>query len=152
WRLGDRDFNDAIFQFLPDVPQPAPLPADAAVRAAPTTDPHADCDFDPGLAGWVAAQVGGVVGAGAGAGENAEAVFREGDSFNVTLHRDLTLPSTPSLLEFEFAPPAFDRTAAGRMGDAFEAALLDAAGQPLTHTVAGSDAFFNLTEGQQPAL
>lgn len=79
---------------------------------------------------------------------SAQAVFREGDSFVTTLSRSFTIPANPTALAFQFNSLGFDTTDAGFVKDAFEVALLDGSGNPVTTTfAAGRDAFFNATDG-----
>src|SRR5262249_13241268 len=69
-----------------------------------------------------------------------------------TLSRSFTVPTNSPALTFTFSTPAFDTTSAGFVKDAFEAALLDDAGNPLVGTITtGRDSFFNVTEGQNTA-
>ena len=81
------------------------------------------------------------------------ATLHEGDSFNVTLRKTLTVPQQVSDLVFSFDAPAFDTTSQGTIKDAFEVAFVDANGNSLLQTIgAGQDAFFNVSEGQAAAL
>lgn len=107
------------------------------------------CGFEDGLSGWdVAERDGSGAGRGSVAAQAGRAVLREGDSFNVTLSRRLTVPPAPSTLVFRFEDLAFDTTDPAFINDAFEAALVDAEGRSLVHTIGtGRDAFFNITEG-----
>ncbi len=95
-------------------------------------------------------------------------ILREGDSFEVTAQRTFTLPAEPGMLVITYETPSFDTTATGAMRDAFEVALVDGAGRPLTTTIQGNsglppvaggipaplppspDALFNHTEGLPP--
>ena len=73
--------------------------------------------------------------------------LQEGNSFSVLAAETFTIPATPTVLQFSYAA-FFDTSDTFDINDAFEVALLDAAGNSLVHTVgAGQDAFFNLTEG-----
>ncbi len=99
---------------------------------------------------------------------NCEVVLTEGDSFTVTLERTFTIPANAGLLAITYSVPTFDSTATNRMRDAFEAALVDATGRPLTFTIQGAagltaagvgtpevlpaspDAFFNHSDGKPP--
>lgn len=99
---------------------------------------------------------------------NCEVVMTEGDSFQVTLERTFTVPANAGLLAITYATPTFDDSATNRMRDAFEAALVDATGRPLTFTIQGAagltpagnsapqvlpaspDAFFNHSDGKSP--
>jgi large repetitive protein len=77
----------------------------------------------------------------------------ERTDFNPQFTLSLTTPSTPSILQFKIDPVTFDRTDLQSINDAFEVALVDAAGNSLVHTIARDrDAFFNLTEGEPAAL
>jgi RHS repeat-associated protein len=74
-------------------------------------------------------------------------VLKEGNHFSVFAQELLTIPATPTVLQFSYAE-VFDRSDLFDINDAFEVALLDAAGHSLVHTFAtGKDAFFNLSEG-----
>jgi hypothetical protein len=80
-------------------------------------------------------------------------LLREGSAFHTSREQDLTIPAGPSVLTFPYSNLAFDTNPQPGIRDAFEAALVDANGQPLVHTIAaGRDAFFNVTDGQAPAL
>ena len=99
---------------------------------------------------------------------NCEAVLREGDSFQVTLERTFTIPPNAGLLAITYEAPTFDTSATRLMRDAFEAALVDATGRPLTFTIQGAagvtpatstspqilpatpDAAFNHSDGKAP--
>lgn len=79
--------------------------------------------------------------------------LQEGNFFSRSIERSLTIPQSASILRFSFADLQFDTTDPNAINDAFEAALVDANGNSLVHTIAkGRDAFFNLTEGQAAAL
>ncbi|MFN0052047.1 MAG: FG-GAP-like repeat-containing protein, partial [Planctomycetales bacterium] len=102
------------------------------------------------LAGWAFSPQGGTE-AGRGRAELAagNVVLREGDSFSVALSRGLVVPAAPSFVQFHFSDLQFDTTDATGINDAFEAALVDAHGDPLVHPlVVGRDASFNVTEGE----
>ena len=93
----------------------------------------------------------------------------EGSSFAVTAERSLQVPFEQPILSITFENPSFDATATNQIRDAFEVAVVDELGRPLTYTVQGGsgivaatqsqpdafpvnpDAFFNLTQGQEPA-
>ncbi|MBX9627665.1 MAG: hypothetical protein K2X82_27950, partial [Gemmataceae bacterium] len=86
------------------------------------------------------------------AADNGRAVLREGDSFATTLSRSFVVPANPTPLTFTYEQLGLDTTAAGFVNDAFEAALLDAAGNPLAATFTqGRDAFFNVADGSPAA-
>ncbi len=73
--------------------------------------------------------------------------LQEGNNFSVLAAETFTIPATPTVLQFSYAA-FFDTSDTFDINDAFEVALLDAAGNSLVHTVGtGQDAFFNLTEG-----
>ena len=93
----------------------------------------------------------------------------EGDSFLVTLSRDFLIPTIPSVLSLNYQA-TFDTTATHLMRDAFEVALVDGAGRPLTYTIQGGagvppasgqtppvlppspDALFNSSDGLAPFM
>src|SRR5213078_3263488 len=73
--------------------------------------------------------------------------------FHASKEQAVTIPADASVLTFTYSNLSFDTTAQYAVNDAFEAALVDANGRPLVHTIgAGRDAFLNLTDGQPPAL
>ena len=111
------------------------------------------CTFND-LTGWTTSERGGTpTGQGDVVVEGDHVVMREGDSFEVTLSHTFTVPAGATSLSFLFDGPAFDTSDPAAINDAFEAAFLDDAGQPLVHTIGpGRDAFFNITEGEAPAL
>lgn len=83
---------------------------------------------------------------------SCSAIMTEGDSFLVTLTRSLALPASSASLAFDYEL-SFDQTTTNAVKDAFEAALLDDSGVPLTYTVgAGRDAFFNSSDGESPLV
>lgn len=85
--------------------------------------------------------------------DDCAALMKEGDSFLVTLSRDLDLPSVSSQLSFRFSWDSIDTTSANRIRDAFEVALLDESGRPMTYTVSeGRDVFMNAGELASPLL
>lgn len=76
----------------------------------------------------------------------------EGTRFLTSLDQSFIVPDQPSVLEFQFTELHFD-THANFVKDAFEASLTDSTGNSLVLPIAGSrDAFFNISEGQSPAL
>jgi len=80
-------------------------------------------------------------------------LLKEEANFRVVYERTLVIPNEPSQLSFKFTDLNFDLTDSDSINDSLEAALVDAKGNPLVHTVAGSrDAFFNWTEGESAAL
>jgi hypothetical protein len=74
-------------------------------------------------------------------------VITEGDSFNVRLERDVTIPDSPSYLLFDF-DGEFD-TSSEFINDAFEVSFLASDGTTLLPTIGfGRDSVFNITEGE----
>jgi RHS repeat-associated protein len=118
---------------------------DLETAAGPTTD----------FSGWTTGQLGGT---GAGTGTvtidpAGGATLVEGNSFNVTLSKTLTIPAQISNLVFSYRGPTFDTTSQGTIKDAFEVAFVDANGHSLLQTIgSGRDAFFNISENQAPTL
>ncbi len=110
-----------------------------------------DCAFAGG--GDIAAfEFGGSEG-GRGSSEFAScgAVLTEGDSFVVTLVGAFVVPESGKQLSFAIDNLQFDTTDPGFVNDAFEIALLDAAGNSLVPTIAnGRDSFANFTESVSP--
>ena len=147
----------------------------ACVEAVATTtitrlEPTPDSIFDDALTGWVVRTTApprdgtpGTVTV-----RNGRVTLAEGDSFLVELERDLEVPAGAGMLYLAYLPPIFDATAANRMNDAFEVALVDPDGRPLTYTIQGADgltpaglsqpavlpaspdSFFNHTQTQDP--
>jgi RHS repeat-associated protein len=111
------------------------------------------CVFND-LTGWTTSEPGGSAsGHGTVTVQGDRVVLREGDSFLVALERTFVIPAGATSLSFTYADLSFDTTDTNSIKDAFEASLLDSSGQTLVHTIgAGRDAFFNITEGQSPAL
>ena len=90
---------------------------------------------------------------GAGGVAAGSAVLTEGNSFLVELEQSFVVPDINPQLEFTFTDLNFDATDPDFINDAFEASLVDDRGNPLVHTIGvGRDAFFNITEGEPPAL
>jgi fibro-slime domain-containing protein/RHS repeat-associated protein len=136
---GDKDFNDLVGQVLLGKPFGGAAP------------PPVACDFDPATAAWKKRESGGTVQPGTIAITDCHATLREGDSFAVQLSREFTVPSGGGVLAFSYSNLAFDTASTGLIKDAFEVALLDAAGKPILQPYsAGRDAFFNITEGLPP--
>jgi hypothetical protein len=80
-------------------------------------------------------------------------LLKEETFFHVFQEADLVIPAEPSILSFSFANLNFDTQDLGFINDAFEAALVDAAGNSLIHTIGfGKTAFFNISEGLEPEL
>jgi len=111
-----------------------------------------DCPFD--VSQWTASQTGGSEpGRGVVSGGACFARLVEGDSFNVTLQRTFTVPDERTVVQFTFDQLVFDTADGTGINDAFEAAVVDAAGSSVVHTITlDRDAFFNITEGQTPQL
>ena len=113
----------------------------------------AACVFND-LTGWTIDNQGGSTsGHGTAAVAGDRVVIREGDSFHVALEHTFVIPAGATSLSFDYADLSFDTSSVGTIKDAFEASLLDSSGQSLVHTIGtGRDAFFNITEGTNPAL
>ena len=76
----------------------------------------------------------------------------ERTQFACALRDTVTVPTEPAHLRVEFSDLLFDTTSES-VRDAFEIALVDAAGTPLVHTIrADRDAAFNWTEGMEPVF
>jgi hypothetical protein len=126
------------------VPMAASAPADR-----PAYSQH--LGFDDGLDGWTVSQFAGSLD-GLGTVTDGSAVLREGDSFLVTLEREIVIPDDPVTIEFIYIA-SFDTTDPDSIKDAFEVALLDSDGYSLVGTfTAQRDAYFNLTEDLPAAL
>ncbi len=80
--------------------------------------------------------------------------LKEGDSFQASLSRSIIKLESANYQLIAFEHPEFSSASAHGstpIHDAFEIALLDSDGKSLVQTIgAGSDAFFNLTDGQGP--
>jgi hypothetical protein len=76
------------------------------------------------------------------------ALLKEANNFSPSLQKVITIPATPTILQFKIEGLSFDQTDTNSIKDAFEVELVDAQGNSLVHTI-GSDktAFFNITEG-----
>ena len=110
------------------------------------------CPGSNGLDGWTITETGSTSDPGSVVVTDGHLVIREGDSFLVSLERDITIPTDPSILTFEY-DAAFDATDQVFINDAFEAALLDADGNSLVPPFrTGNDSFFNWTEGEPVGL
>jgi RHS repeat-associated protein len=82
---------------------------------------------------------------------SAGALLLENSHFNPELATSLIIPNQPSILQFKI-DTRFDRADLDSIRDAFEVNLVGADGKSLVHTVGTGDrAFFNLTEGLDPA-
>jgi hypothetical protein len=132
-------------------PTIAPPPAIAASATPATT---VSCGFTNGLEGWQVAEHGGTpAGQGTVVADNGSALMREGDSFLVTLAHSFQVPENPGILSFTYADLSFDMDNQDSIHDAFEAALVDGDGHTLVLPFdSNRDAFFNLSEGEPPAL
>lgn len=104
--------------------------------------------FDDGLTGWTTAEEGGDVAPGSVSVEGGAAVLREGDSFLVTLSREIEIPANAASLTFEIdLSPGLDTTFREGIPDAFEVSLLDGQGAPVTDAwSSAASSFFNLQE------
>ena len=126
---------------------PAPLFATQVAEIEVLAQPDVICEFPDDLAGWTVTESGGTLDPGSVTAMDCVATLREGDLFTVTLEREFAALAEPSRFVVEFDDPLFDDSDTGFINDAFEIALLDADGQPLTFGFEdGRDAFFNLTE------
>ena len=128
-------------------------PVVVASLANDTSPNPVACLFDHDLTGWSAQTHGGSTdGAGGVTPINCHAVLHEGDSFLVTLEQKFLIPDEPTALTFTYADLSFDTTD-DFVRDAFEVALVDGQGNSLVHpTEPGRDVYFNVTEGQPPAV
>ena len=130
----------------------------AATNLTVTLLNSAPCLFHSSLTGWTVhvAQPSNLMTNGVPGSviaSNCAAILTEGDSFSVTLERIFTITNANTVLNFTYANLAFDTNTQQRIKDGFEAGLLDAAGNPLTFIIGENrDAFFNVSEGQPPAL
>ena len=81
------------------------------------------------------------------------ALLKEGNNFSPSLQKTITIPTTPTILQFKIKGLNFDQTDINSIKDAFEVELVDAQSNSLVHTI-GSDktAFFNITEGLTASL
>lgn len=121
----------------------------AVVRLAP-----GPCLFDDKFTGWTVSESGGwSSGHGQALAADCSAAMTEGDSFVVTLEHAFTITNANTVLSFTYTNLSFDTSSSNTIKDAFEAALVDAQGNPLVFTIVnGRDAFFNVSEGQPAAL
>lgn len=128
------------------------------------------CVFDDHLTGWQIRIANPPEGGtpGSVSARDCAVVLREGDSFEVELERAFTVPQGAGMLYLAYNAPSFDTTTSHAINDAFEVALVDQAGRPLTCTIqnaSGSvppgvlhpsafpisaDAVFNHTQGMDP--
>ncbi|NJR16282.1 MAG: hypothetical protein HC785_11565 [Calothrix sp. CSU_2_0] len=82
----------------------------------------------------------------------SQITLAEQTNFNSERSFPLVIPNTPSILRFKI-DPIFDNIDLDSINDAFEVALVDASGNAIVHTInKGRDAFFNLTEGENPVF
>jgi len=140
------------------MPGAPPVPTNAADPPSPPLSTGGDAaasvtrlGFDDGLDGWTVTQSGGSLD-GLGTVTCGSAVLREGDSFLVTLDREIIIPDDPVAIEFIYIA-SFDTTDPDSIKDAFEVALIDGDGYSLVDTfTAQRDAYFNLTEDLPAAL
>lgn len=81
------------------------------------------------------------VGAGSRPGsariEDCRIVLEEGDSFRVSAERSIAVPQGAVVLSFTVQMAGLDLRATNRIRDAFEAALVDESGRPVTFTIQG---------------
>jgi hypothetical protein len=107
-----------------------------------------------GLDGWTVFESGGSPsGKGTATADGGDLVLNEGDSFLVGIEKQLSIGSSPTSLEFDYSPPAFDAVEDNAMRDAFEIALVDAQGKSLVPTIGtGRDSFLNVTGGLSTPL
>lgn len=106
------------------------------------------------LAGWVASTIGGSdSGQGGATLVGNDVVLREGDSLTVVLSGKFTVPAAPSSVSFSYSHLNFDMTDQTGINDAFEAALVDADGNPLVQSIAPArEASFNISETDPVAM
>src|SRR5262249_54397312 len=84
--------------------------------------------------------------------------LHEGNSLLVTLSQRFTVPDNPrtgnpNVVAFSYSNLSLDRTDQHSIKDAFEVALVDDHNHTVVYPMASNrDAFFNITEGQSPAL
>lgn len=111
------------------------------------TPPISNGGFGSGLDHWTVVESGGGGDPGSVTVEDGRAVFREGDSFLVSLEQTFTLPAGMASLEFElYVDPGFD-TLDTFLPDAWEVTLLDDGGFPAVDPWdAFASSYFNLQE------
>jgi hypothetical protein len=140
-----------------DVPQ-SDNPADSEPLGAPPASPMGGSS--PGRtvslgpdSTWTFSESGGTdAGRGTVEYDSDGAVLREGDSFLTSLAHQFEVPEEPFTLGFTYEI-SFDTSDPEFINDAFEAVLVAEDAVPLVYPFAGErDAFFNLTEGTDPAL
>jgi hypothetical protein len=103
--------------------------------------------FDTDLSGWAPSEAGGAATPGSIVAEGGRAVFREGDSFLITLEQTFVMPAGVSILTFEvYFDPGFD-LGDNFIPDAFEVSLLDGGFNSVVPTWdALATSFFNVQE------
>jgi len=80
-------------------------------------------------------------------------VLVEQMDFVVEHRQQVVLPAGIEAIRMSFADLIFDSADLDAVNDAFEIALVDSSGNPVVGTIAlGRDAFFNITEGENPRL
>ena len=106
-----------------------------------------------GLADWTVSEGGGSAGGKGSVSSDGEyLVMEEGNSFVTLMERDFTIPADTTILTFDYSG-TFDTSDPGFINDAFEVALLDAAGKSLVPTIRYQrDSFFNLSEEIAPGI
>ncbi|QGQ30125.1 Ig-like domain-containing protein [Gimesia maris] len=106
-----------------------------------------------GLDGWTVTESGGSGGLeGSVVKDGNDLLISEGNSYQVSLERDITIPDNPSLLSFAYEGN-FDITSTDFINDAFEVALLDQNGETVVPSfLYQRDAYFNITEGELPTF
>lgn len=101
---------------------------------------------DSSLTGWTIAESGGDQSPGTVQEVDGDIVLTEGDSFLVTLQKNVVIPENPEVLTFDFIA-TFDNADDDFINDAFEVALVDQNGMPVVPVFQSNrDAFFNWTE------
>ncbi len=109
-----------------------------------------------GLEGWTIVESGGSPASKGSVTFESGPVFdsfvlREGDSFYVSLERNVDIPRDPGLFRFTYEA-AFDTSDRDFINDDFEVALVDEHGQPVALPIeAGRDSYFNQTEEEPVA-
>ena len=78
-------------------------------------------------------------------------ILTENSNFRVSFTQPFNISNSNTILKFTYADLNFDPADPENVNDAFEAALIDSFGNSLVHTIGGgSNAYFNLTEGEPP--
>jgi RHS repeat-associated protein len=106
--------------------------------------------------GWTTFQTGG---SGTGQGTvtfnstNSDFVLTAGNSFDTGMEHSFVIPSQPNILTFSYSGLSFGTPGGVGANAAFEAAFADSQGNTLVSTIGtGRNAFFNVSNGQSPAL